>query len=178
MSDQGPVEIPESGDKAPNPLRLDHLFRPDLAAAPFWTDAELRDIFRHQLDASLAFDLSRGNPAEFNVIWLEASHVTPPPRTFGELFCHPQPPMALLYRVKEFAKVAYSNSDVIVPAEIASFLYHGAVSAALTRHGRRITSRSDAALLAGLRSLLHRDWLDTPSRLVLAAAVKLILPDL
>lgn len=158
----------------PDPQLLGRIMAPSVECAPIWPDHELRDILRHQLESSLAFDLSRGNAADAAAIRLEAPSTGPPIRTFGDLFRHPQPPLELLHRVKRFAKSAIADSAPMLPAEIASFLYYGAIAAAFVRAGARITTLNDDALAQGFHSLAAYDWIDDASRMLLDDAARQI----
>ena len=163
-----PVEL------RPDPQLLRLIMTPLRDSAPIWPDHELRNILRHQLESSLAFDLSRSDPASIPPITADTAAAGPPIRTFGELFQHPRPPLELLIRVKQFAKSSRANPDAPLPAEIASFLYYAAIAAALTRLGTRITQLPDTTLAQGFRSISSRDWLDDVSRMLLSDAARLI----
>lgn len=163
-----PVEL------RPDPQLLRLIMTPLRDSAPSWPDHELRNILRHQLESSLAFDLSRSDPEPITPITTETAAAGPPIRTFGDLFQHPRPPLELLIRVKQFAKSSRADPDAPLPAEIASFLYYAAIAGALTRLGTRITQLPDATLAQGFRSISSRDWLDDASRMLLTGATRLM----
>jgi hypothetical protein len=158
----------------PDPQLLRQIMTPLVDCAPIWPDHELRNILRHQLESLLAFDLSRGDPADIAPIRPDTPAAGPSIRTFGDLFRHPQPPLELLIRVKQFAKSARADPDATLPAEIASLLYYAAIAAALVRLGTRITTLTDDVLAEGFRTLVPRDWIDDANRLLLTDAAGLI----
>ena len=163
-----PVEL------RPDPQLLRVIMTPLRDSAPIWPDHELRNILRHQLESSLAFDLSRSDPEPIPPIPADTPAAGHPIRTFGDLFQHPHPPLELLIRVKQFAKSSRADPDAPLPAEIASFLYYAAIAAALVRVGARITKLPDARLAEGFRSISSRDWLDDASRTLLTGAARLM----
>jgi hypothetical protein len=147
---------------------------PLVDGAPIWPDHELRNILQHQLESLLEFDLSRNDPPPIAPPRPDNPAADPPIRTFGDLFRHPRPPLELLIRVKQFAKSAHADPNATLPPEIASFLYYGAIAAALVRLGTRITTLPDDALAQGFRTLSPRDWLDDANRTLLIDAARLM----
>ena len=129
-----------------------------------WQPEELGAILRHQMAAPLEFDFSylgAERPASLDAL---AGTDGPPVRTFGDLLCHPRPPIELLESTKEFAKRCRSRPDAPLPDEIATILYILSIVAALTRCARRITKLDAAGLRYSLDWALAQPWLDPATR--------------
>lgn len=129
-----------------------------------WEPFELGAIFEHLWAAPVEYELegwiSDTVPPE------TASETNPEiwPRSYGELFRHPSPPLQLLIMVKEFAKAHFDHPDSPLPREIALVLYSVCIHAASVRLGKRITSLDDATLLEAGEWLLVQDWVDRPTK--------------
>jgi hypothetical protein len=116
-----------------------------------WYAVDLGAVLRHQLDAPLA------------AIGQGAVAAAPGgPATFGSVLTHPSPPVDLLRRVKEWAKVGmpWKGEDAEVPREVCGVLYFAANAAAVARLGERIGALGDGTLANGARWALTRPWLD------------------
>jgi hypothetical protein len=122
-------------------------------------------ILRHQLAVPLAVDL--GDPAEEAKSALGSARILP--MTFAELLHHRAPPVAMLQRIKRFAKARKSNPNGPLPEEVATVLYYAAIAVALKRCQQRITSMDDAALLAGCRWVLLQAWVDDDTKSIFRA---------
>jgi hypothetical protein len=129
-----------------------------------WEPFELGAIFEHLWAAPVEYELdgwicdsvqSGTAPAGVHEVW---------PRSYGELFRHPSPPLNLLIMVKEFAKAHFEHPDSSLPREIALVLYSICIYAALVRLEKRISSLADAALLEAGEWLLVQDWVDHPTK--------------
>src|SRR5205814_8331498 len=76
---------------------------------PEWQPAELATMLKHQLAAPLGADLHKLSPdlaQRYDESVASASSVGAggaTPKTFGELFTSPEPPLSLLQVVKDFA---------------------------------------------------------------------------
>lgn len=131
-----------------------------------WTAAELGPILEHQLDTPLDMDL--GAPAAADGIDSDRAGESPPQRcTFRQLLLAPHPPLPLLQRVKQFAKVCRSQPDGPLPHEVATVLYLAAIAAA-RRHGdRRISTLDDDAWRHAVDWALAQSWLNADLRALL-----------
>jgi hypothetical protein len=142
-----------------------------------WRPEEFGAIFRHQLTAPLCADLADLAPRLGEEL---AGLRTPDGRpvvTFGDLLRHPAPPVALLERVKEFAKASRQPDRRQVPAEVATLLYYLAIGVALCRCGQRLTRLDDAALREGFRWATAQPWADEATRDLLGRAEACLGPD-
>ena len=142
-----------------------------------WRPEEMGSILRHQLSAQLEFDLAG--------IASGGDHEPPPApeaarkraATFGELLLdHPQPPVAMLRRVKHFAKACKAKADGPLPPQVATVLYFASIIVALLRCETRITALDDDGLLKGTQWALAQTWLDQPIRLLFEEAMTKLMP--
>jgi len=136
---------------------------PPQPAAVRWEPAELGDVLRHQLAASLEL----GEDADEYTLRATAAApagAVPAPRaaaTLAALLSDPSPPIDALRRVKEWAKPAMQDYADDLPREVAGVIYFAAIHAALARGGgERITHLPDGTLRKGARWALRRPWLD------------------
>jgi hypothetical protein len=139
----------------------------------FWTDAELADVFRHQMTAPLKFDLKFLAGVDEQNVAAMAEQAIPPAVTFADLLGHAAPPLELLRLVKEFAKVAALNPSHAIPKPVATMLYYAAIAAALVRLGQRLTDLKDDDLRAGLQWGAQQRWADDATRQLVADALLL-----
>ncbi len=142
-----------------------------------WRDEELGAILRHQMTAPLQVDLinlERGLAVKVRNL-AESQGLTL--KSFGDLLAHQNPPVELLKVTKDFAKACRMSPRGPLPREIATVLYFATIAAALVRCRRRITGLSDADLADGLRWILARPWLDTPTRALLEEGLALLVLD-
>ena len=145
-------------------------------SAEHWRPEEMASILRHQLAAPLVFDLSG--------IASDDDDPPPPPsdgtqmsaETFGELLHHPRPPVAMLRRVKLFAKACKAKADGPLPPEVATVLYFASIVVALLRCETRITELDDDWLLKGTQWALAQTWLDQPIRSLFEEAMTKLMP--
>jgi hypothetical protein len=93
-----------------------------------------------------------------------AAAVPPEIRTFGQLLRHPQPPLALLVQLKEFAKVNRDHPQGTLPEPLCAVLYYAAIATARLRLGQNITRMDEASYRAGLDWCLRLEWLDSATR--------------
>ena len=152
--------------EAVEPSRLGRILAAD--GADRWRAEEMGGILRHQLAAPLAADLASELAAD-------EDRSDPPrsaaegtgdarPTTFGELLHHPNPPVELLRRVKQFAKACKLAGDGPLPGEVATVLYFASIVVARLRCGQQISELGDEAIRNGTAWALSRTWLDQPTR--------------
>jgi len=135
-----------------------------------WLPEEFGSIFRHQLTAPLCTELAGLAPQLGEML---AGLRTPdgrPVATFGDLLRHPEPPVALLELVKEFAKASRGPGRRQLPPEVASMLYYLSIGIALLRCDHRLSSLSDAALQEGFHWASAQPWADEETRNLLCRA--------
>jgi len=137
-----------------------------------WRPEELGAVFRHQMTAPVQFDLAGFDPGFAARIRLLAGAQGLLVKSFRDLFLHSHPPVALLEAVKDFAKRAAISREAVLPKAIARMLYYLAITTALARCDKRITSLKDAEILRGLRWALAQAWLEGDMRTVLEDGVK------
>ena len=135
-----------------------------------WSTAELRDMLRHQLGAPLRWGLGSLS-AEVEHRLRVAQPPLHPLTTLGELLHHPNPPLELLRLVKSFAKSCRNDPDNPLPTGLVMLMYYASITLALTKHDRRISSVSPAALGRGLKWLVRQEWVDPQTGALLAAGL-------
>ncbi len=163
-----------------DPVSSVHKSRPKALAAllaareergRLWRPEELAAIFRHQMSAPVAVDLSgfdAVNAAQLRNV-SEAQGLLL--KSFGELFRHPNPPAELLEVTKDFAKLNLDRSDSVLPNEIATALYYTSIAVALVRLDTRISQLKDADLKRGMQWVRQQNFIDPETRQLMDAAI-------
>jgi hypothetical protein len=121
-------------------------------------------------------------PLEFDLGNVKDSATIAGPRpmlstTFANLLQHPKPHLAMLQRVKRFAKACRNDPHGPLPQEVATVLYFASLVAALLRHQQRITSLDDAALRQGVEWVLAQQWIDDSTRSLFQEALSYLSQD-
>jgi hypothetical protein len=135
---------------------LARLFKPDCGQERLWKPEELAAIFRHQMSATVQFDLAGVEPGLAAKLSALASAEGLLVRSFADLFAHPNPPVELLRMTKEFAKAAIEHPDSPLPPEMARL-----------RCGQSISELDDPAIARGLDWVLAQTWVDDATKSVL-----------
>jgi hypothetical protein len=153
-----------------DPKHLASLIEDDDIGERIWKPSELAAILRHQLTTPLHVDLAGAagplqEAAEARGLVL---------KSFGDLLQHPQPPIALLKLMKDFAKACRMGRRGSMPREIAAVIYFVSIIAAMTRCSRRITTLDDHALSAAVEWALGQPWLDETTRAVFSEGAKFL----
>jgi hypothetical protein len=132
-----------------------------------WRADDLGAILRHQLSVPVEFELPRDGgpggdrlPATTMPLGVRAIFTT----TFADLLRHPDPPLAMLRRVKDFAKACRDEPRGPLPREVAMVLYLASIFAALTRRGVAITKLGSDELRKAAEWGLAQQWLDDSTR--------------
>lgn len=120
-----------------------------------WSPHDLKEMLSHQLTLPLA--------EEFGVPVLPQG-----PSTFGELIRCPNPSVALLRALKDYARHSGEASDL--PQEVVVVLYIAAIVLARQHHNERISSLSDGEILARVRWVLACEWVDADTRAIVSHA--------
>ena len=149
----------EEGLQTAHPSRLAMMLT--VEGVDRWRPDEMAAILRHQLSSQLEADLAAADRAG----------LAPSPMTFGELLHHLRPPVALLERVKHFAKASKAKSTGPLPPQVATLLYFASIVAARLRCDARISGLDDDAILKGTQWALAQSWIDPPTRTLFEEAV-------
>jgi hypothetical protein len=127
-----------------------------------WTAADLASIWRHQLGAPLALDLSIIAPdAQATVTSLCAPLSI---KSTADLLAHPSPPLEVLRMAKDLSRAQSSQSETAYPDQVAVALYYLAIALGLGRLGRRLSAMDDARLCGGMEWVKQQRWLDQATR--------------
>jgi hypothetical protein len=125
-----------------------------------WREEESGEIFRHQMQTPLSMSLGVNAQRIINETAFGIGRVP----TFQDLIFDLKPPLALLEKAKDFAKIADSGPVPSVPRPVALALYYAVLSVAITRHHTSISGLGDDELLNGFRWLCNQDWIDADIR--------------
>ncbi len=164
-----------------DPVSSVHKSRPKALAAllaareegsRLWRPDELAAIFRHQMSAPVAVDLSGFDP----VTAVQLRNLSDAQglllKSFGELFRHPNPPVELLEVTKDFAKLNRDHADSVLPNEIATALYYSSIAVALVRLNVRISKLADSDLRRGLLWVKGQPWVDSETQSLMDQAIE------
>ncbi len=154
---------------------LANLLQVDEKAEALWSDRDLQQLLRHQLDAPLPASLSDALPMDQQRLMALCAGVEPSITTLRALFEHPAPGGSLLVMVKEHAKLCRDKSESLLPESLALTLYYAAIAAALARHQVRITSLNDKTLIEGFNWVLAQPWMDATIKTVMAGGLDRML---
>ncbi len=148
-----------------DPKQLASLIGDDDVGERIWRPEELAGILRHQLTTPLHVDLG-GLGGAAGKVKATAEERGLLLKSFGDLLRHPQPPVALLKLMKDFAKACRLSPDSPIPREISSILYFASILVAMTRCSRRITRLDDPGLRRAADWALVQPWLDDTLRAI------------
>jgi hypothetical protein len=155
--------VTEEGLQTVHPSRLAMMLT--VEGVDRWRPEEMAAILRHQLSSQLESDLAGAD---------RAGHGSSP-MTFGELLHHVRPPVALLERVKLFAKASKAATGPL-PPQVATVLYFASIVVARLRWDARISSLDDDAIVKGTQWALAQSWLDQPTRTLFQEAAARLSP--
>jgi len=137
-----------------------------------WRPEELATLLRHQLSASIQFDLGNldaGMAARLKALGAGENLLL---NSFNDLLHHPHPPIELLMMTKDFARAIQNHPDSPLPREIALLLYFASIVVALVRCGRRITSFDDKTLRRSLEWFENQPWVEESMRSLLGEGLR------
>ena len=146
--------------------------------AQAWNGQDRSAMLRHQLSAPLAFDLAglltNAKQSE-NARSVLSDSASSGIKTFGDLFRHSQPPLAVLKLAKDFFKAKAGPGASRTPQQqVAYSLYLLSIVVARTRLIVSITQLSDQELLPGVDWALNQAWVDECARAHLSEARDLL----
>ncbi|CAN5524955.1 hypothetical protein BH09PLA1_BH09PLA1_23170 [soil metagenome] len=150
-------------------LRLVNLAE-DSTAAPLWSPEELREIWTHQLDASITRcieELSLVDALQCQSICAAAE---PPITAIRDLFARPDPPLELLRMLAKWMQRTLGDTEEVLPREISVAMYNLAIVLARSRCGAQLINSSDADLARRAAAVAERAWLDDDTRSLMHSA--------
>ncbi len=161
--------------KHAGPRQLARLLAVDPAETEDWGPEELGAMLRHQLEARLSVDLAvaasglaaapgEGTPA------LETRSGSW--GTYADLFHGAEPPIQLLWLVKDFAKANCCHPASALPNDIATLLYLMSIVAARLHARERISQLTDEELRGGVQWVLGQTWVDERTRGLFVEALR------
>ena len=125
-----------------------------------WSAQDLAAILNHQLSAPLLSELKITLKISAKDVESLSRFVDVGIDSFGDLFCHPKPPLELLKMVKEYSKAHRGHPSCLLPKQICSVLYYVSIVMANVRCGERITTLDDSMIQEGLKWAINQDWID------------------
>jgi hypothetical protein len=148
------------------PEQVSKLMRLDETTPEAWQREDLTAMVRHQLSATLEFDLSTLN-LDANQQEIVTQSGRGPARsglrTFGELFQASRPQVDLLRLSQKFFKQRVAQNVKGSPEQKVAYLFYLlSILVARIRAGVRISKLPDPELVCGIRSVLNRPWVAQP----------------
>jgi len=107
-------------------------------ASPLWNDTDLEALLLHQLRSPL---MRAGDP------------------TFEQVLFNPDPDIARLRQIKDYAKGLRDDPHSGIPSDIYHVLYYAAIAAAQVNRPIRLTSLDSDSLKRGLNWALTLHWI-------------------
>jgi hypothetical protein len=129
-----------------------------------WPQEDWPAIWRHQLSTEIADDLAELGTS---IAVAARQQLDPGLITYGLLLGHPNPPLQVLVWIKDCAKRQMQN-DALLPKSIAALIYYLSIAVARVRLGVAISNADDGHLRDGLRWAGRQEWIDEPTRRLIA----------
>jgi hypothetical protein len=133
-----------------------------------WTGEDLAAMVRHQMAATLEFDLSGLHLASAERRFAKEC-IARAKRTglvtFGDLFRSSTPPLDLLRLSKKFFKGKAPDTSSGNPEQKLAYLFYVlSIVVAKMRTGARISNLTERQVLKAIESMLKRPWVDNEIR--------------
>ena len=128
-----------------------------------WSEKDLRDMLEHQLAVPLATDLVPVVDDAEATLTMEAT-IADMPESFGDLLAHPEPSIAILRLLKDFAKDLLNREQQEMPKDFLRVLYYAAIVTGLVKRQKRISSLNDSSLRKGCDWCLKQPWITAELR--------------
>lgn len=161
-STEEPNKVPNAGAGKRSDALLQVLAeQPD---AQVWSESDLTAILRHQYATQLHFELQAfADGAALPVAWVRQVLAASDCRTFGDVLSRDEVTADLLRLVKDYAKAAMEQPDVL-PREVAHVLYVSALCQAHRLGLQQVTSMQADAVRHQARLCLTHGWLSEEMR--------------
>jgi len=144
------------------PEQISQLLHLDEKKPEPWREEELRDMVRHQMSASLEFDLSSVHVNEPESKIISKSFIFAAQsemRTFDDLFRNPNPPVELLRLSQRFFKQKVKESPKDSAEHKCSYLFYLlSIVVARIRCNINICRLTDEEQLHAINSMMKRFW--------------------
>jgi hypothetical protein len=154
------------------PSGLGELLALGLKAHDSWTPQELEAALAEQVSAPVEFQLTALRPAEAKRLRARAEVQGLLLKNLDDLLHHAHPPLPLLVMAKDYFKANSLRPHPGLPAEVARALYYLTVAVAWLRHHTRISTLSDAQVVAALDWVRQQRWISADLRALAAEAIK------
>ena len=152
------------------------LERDDPAAAPN-EDEQKGDLLRDLLRCALPWEtVTPSTAAGVGPSCGGLRTVAGPP--LGELLRDPATDLAVLKRIKEYAKALGKNTKSGIERDVFVAVYFGAIAAARVYHNERVTEHADKKLVRFLHSFAQAAWMPADLAGLFVQAAEHRLPDM
>jgi hypothetical protein len=132
----------------------------------------LQDILRCVLPLEAP---APGTPVGICPSYGELRTVAGPP--LGELLCNPATELAVLRRIKEYAKALGQNAKSQIERDVFAAVYFAAIAAARVCHNERVTEHADERLVRFLHAFAQATWMPADLAGLLVRAAQHRLPE-
>jgi hypothetical protein len=95
----------------------------------------------------------------------------------GELLCDPATELAVLRRIKEYAKALGQNAQSQTETDVFAAVYFAAIAAARVCHNERVTEHADERLVRFLHTFAQAAWTPADLARLLTQAAQHRLPE-
>ncbi|HEY5910616.1 MAG TPA: hypothetical protein VJA21_08440 [Verrucomicrobiae bacterium] len=166
---------PSKAVRQGNAAQLSKIMELDPTTADLWTGRDLPAMLRHQLAASLEFDLGSfklAGPAVRNRKHALAEAAAAGVRSFADLLFRPEPPFELLKLSKEFFKARTQVCHKSSPEWKVAYLFYLLSILAAGEHAPTLSTLPSADLFRAAGWALKQTWVDEKTRERILAARK------
>jgi hypothetical protein len=139
-----------------------------------WSPDELAAVLRHQLSAPLKVDITDLSPSPASQLKTLVESQGLLLKSFADLLHHPNPPVEMLKKTKQFAKTFRLSPNSPIPRDIATVLYFASIAAGMTRCHRRISALGNDELLKGFEWVTGQSWVDGETKGLIEEARDLV----
>jgi hypothetical protein len=149
---------------------LGELLALGLGAGEDWTQEELAGALREQMVVPVEFELAALTTPDAKALRTRITAQGLVLKSISDLLQHPRPPLEMLVMAKDYFKANTVRPNPGLPGQVARALYYTAVAAAWLRHHTRISSMSDAEVIAALNWVCRQPWASEEIRELATAA--------
>lgn len=155
-----------------HPDRLAELLEQDASGTSVWRPEELADVLRHQLASVIMVDLNAESSSGGQQLCRLSEAEGLLLKSYSDLLRHPVPPLALLRKVKDYAKTASATPNGPLPPEVGRVLYYACLACALVRRNEYMSTLKEDELRSGFTWVLGLDWAEPMIKELCAQALK------
>ncbi len=143
-----------------------------LKAGEEWSPDELEAALLEQMAVPVEFELGAFKPSDAKAIRAHATAKGLVLKNLQDLLQHPKPPLELLVIAKDYFKASSLQPNPALPALVARVLYYLTIAVAWLRHHSRLSTMSDAEVVAALNWVKRQPWVPPDLQALAAAAAE------